>query len=382
MRNLPLGISDFSTIRNPSRNFIYINKTAQIAEMVRMFPAVFIARPRRFGKSLLASTLRDLFGKGIEGFEGLDIAKTWTDTTYKVVSLDFSAFRDVGTLEDFLLAFDLHLQGRLRAAGIETSPDVSRFPLQRWETALLSLPNSSLVLLIDEYDAPLTECLHLPERFEQYRRVIASFFARTKSLSGALRFLCVTGVMKFKQNVLTPSFNALTDLSMMPQYGSLLGFTEDELRTNFSTWLERASDLCGMSHDQLISRMRREYGGFCFDQNASTDVFAPWSVLQFLACPQPDFQHYGLNPGGTTAIVRNFLKVRGLLDPAHYDEPFLEDLTVIAGDDPILELQPTSVLVHTGYLTIKKATGDGAVMLGYPNEEVREAMGNLCSLHR
>lgn len=137
-----------------------------------------------------------------------------------------------------------------------------------------------------------------------------------------------------------------------------------------------------MSHDQLISRMRREYGGFCFDQNASTDVFAPWSVLQFLACPQPDFQHYGLNPGGTTAIVRNFLKVRGLLDPAHYDEPFLEDLTVIASDDPILELQPTSVLVHTGYLTIKKATGDGAVMLGYPNEEVREAMGNLCSLHR
>ena len=298
------------------------------------------------------------------------------------MSLDFSAFRDVGTLEDFLLAFDLHLQGRLRAAGIETSPDVSRFPLQRWETALLSLPNSSLVLLIDEYDAPLTECLHLPERFEQYRRVIASFFARTKSLSGALRFLCVTGVMKFKQNVLTPSFNALTDLSMMPQYGSLLGFTEDELRTNFSTWLERASDLCGMSHDQLISRMRREYGGFCFDQKASTDVFAPWSVLQFLACPQPDFQHYGLNPGGTTAIVRNFLKVRGLLDPAHYDEPFLEDLTVIASDDPILELQPTSVLVHTGYLTIKKATGDGAVMLGYPNEEVREAMGNLCSLHR
>ena len=101
MRNLPLGISDFSTIRNPSRNFIYIDKTAQIAEMVRMFPAVFIARPRRFGKSLLASTLRDLFGKGIEGFEGLDIAKTWTDTTYKVVSLDFSAFRNVGTLEDF-----------------------------------------------------------------------------------------------------------------------------------------------------------------------------------------------------------------------------------------------------------------------------------------
>lgn len=121
MRNLPLGISDFSTIRNPSRNFIYIDKTAQIAEMVRMFPAVFIARPRRFGKSLLASTLRDLFGKGIEGFEGLDIAKTWTDTTYKVVSLDFSAFRDVGTLEDFLLAFDLHLQGRLRAAGIPAS---------------------------------------------------------------------------------------------------------------------------------------------------------------------------------------------------------------------------------------------------------------------
>ena len=139
MRNLPLGISDFSTIRNPSRNFIYIDKTAQIAEMVQMFPAVFIARPRRFGKSLLASTLRDLFGKGIECFEGLDIAKTWTDTTYKVVSLDFSAFKDAETLEDFLLAFDLHLQGRLRAAGIETSPDVSRFPLQRWETALLSL---------------------------------------------------------------------------------------------------------------------------------------------------------------------------------------------------------------------------------------------------
>lgn len=374
--SLPLGVPSFDAIRE--RNRIYVDKTDLIVQMIGLADYLFLARPRRFGKTILVSTIAALFREGAGAFAGLKAEKLWHEKTYPVIQLDFSCAKNCSSEEDFRRVFDELLYERIRAAGYSAEPDIRMDPVTRWRRFLEDRGSAECVLLIDEYDAPLTAHLHDKALFDKIRVIIGSFFDATKSFSGKLRFLFVTGIMKFRQASLFSTFNNITDISLVSDFGSLLGITEDELREYFAPYISRAGEVLNLSFEEVVSRLRTEYDGFCFDEEASTHVFAPWSVLSFLTLPKRGFEHYWFDSAGTPAILVNYLKNHSLLDPADFDADVELPLTELSNAEHIDELDERVLLVHAGYLTIKQVSNNVA-LLTYPNKEVRDGMAQLYS---
>ena len=245
-----------------------------IAEIARHPGGVFLSRPRRFGKSLLVSTFESLFKFGLRDFRGLAIEKLWADKTYDVIRLDFSNIKEFSNIDDFAEQFHTLVLSKFSALGFRPK-DMSRgfTDLGNW---LSDLPKLSLVLLIDEYDAPLTACMDDAELFAQVRSEMRKFFAPLKSNAGSLRFLFLTGITKFSSTSIFSEFNNLDDITLSPRYGTLLGYTEEEIRRDFARHLRRAAKIRALTEDELMDRLRAHYHGFCFDMHASTHVYCPW----------------------------------------------------------------------------------------------------------
>ena len=192
------------------------------------------------------------------------------------------------------------------------SPDDVIGQLDSW---MWALPNVSLVILIDEYDAPLTATLHEPQLFALVQSLINRFFLTIKSCSASLRFFFMTGVTKLSNAGIFSGFNILEDISSDAEFGTLLGFTEDEIKENFGPWLERAAGALGLTQQAVLEALRTNYGGFCFDRKASTHVFCPWSVLNFLNRPAQGFQNYWFASGGHSSLLVELLRGRPLENP-------------------------------------------------------------------
>ena len=178
LQNLPLGSSDFSTLR--ANNEIYVDKTLMVYQLARQRGKFFLARPRRFGKSLLISTFESLFKNGLRDFQGLAIENLWRDKTYPVVRLDFSELKEFLTIEEFKRTLHNFLTLNFKSVGFNYDPtgiDDSIFQLSAW---FKTLTPSSLVILIDEYYAPLTACLDKPEIFEEVRTILGRLFFDTE----------------------------------------------------------------------------------------------------------------------------------------------------------------------------------------------------------
>ncbi len=372
---LPWGVPSFEKIRR--QNLIYVDKTEQIVELARKNSYVFLSRPRRFGKSLLVSTLAALFRHGNAALKGLKGEGEWTEPEHPVVTLDFSAMKSLMRREDFVLGFDCHLRHAIVQAGFKT-PQTAMAPQDRWDAFLRSFAGDDLVVLIDEYDAPLTARLNDAKLFDEAREVVASFFDVTKIYSGKFRFLFVTGIMKFRQASIFSSFNNIRDISLLPEYGALLGYTEDEVKTFFAGHLRAAARVLETSVDDVLVRLKTHYDGFCFDRRASTHVYSPWSVLSFLDRPQDGYKNYWFDSAGSPQFLVNFLKAHGALQPQSFDAPVEMQLSTLESADHIEALALPVVLSHAGYLTIKEAGGTW-VRMGYPNEEVRLSMGLVFS---
>lgn len=372
---LPLGETDFATMRANKK--IYVDKTDLVVELAKNRKYVFLARPRRFGKSLLVSTLAALFSMGASAFSGLKGESRWNDDrTYPVIRLDFSELKGADSTDEFLELFDHCLARQIRSAGFPVDDNFNKGPIERWTDFLTSCEPESVVVLIDEYDAPLTSVLHDISRFDAFRKILGRFFDRTKSLSWKLRYLFVTGIMKFQQASLFSTFNNLSDVSLQPAFGSLLGYTEDELKLYFHPYIEYAASILKMSEAELIDEMRETYDGFCFDILGKTHVYTPWSVLSFLVCPDVGLGSYWFDTAGTASIVANYLKVNGMLDPKDFDAEHQIAKQQFITADQIQSINKYSLLTHAGYLTIKRAEGD-ILYVGYPNKEVRNAMAEL-----
>ena len=241
---------------------------------------MFISRPRRFGKTLLVSTFESLFRNGIRDFKGLAIETIWTDKTYKVVRLDFSEIKDYSSEADFLSKFYDQLLRKFRQAGFDYEEKNGLFmgQVSAW---LSSLPPSSLVILIDEYDAPLTASLDDLELFDRIRSAMSAFFQVLKSNEGCLRFFFMTGITKYRQTSIFSEFNFFDDISLNRAYGTLIGYTEEEIKNYFSYYLNEAKLQLELDEDEIVDQLRKNYDGFSFDQEAATHVFCPWSVLNF-----------------------------------------------------------------------------------------------------
>ena len=275
---LPYGTQSFSALRDGEQ--IYVDKTAMIYELARGRNKVFLARPRRFGKSLLVSTFASLLAHGLRDFQGLAIEKLWKDKTYHVIQLDFSNISNFDTPDRFESRFRSMLAVRFAPLGFEPSGDADRF-MEEFSAWLSLQANASLVLLIDEYDAPLTQVLRNKTLFDGVQKVLREFFNILKTNEGCFRFLFLTGITRFSHTSIFSGFNNLYDISLSPEFGTLLGYTESEIETYFSEYIEAKAQTLKISRQELIAQLREYYDGFSFDSDGSTHVYCPWSILSF-----------------------------------------------------------------------------------------------------
>ncbi len=388
LSRLPKGQSSFAMLRKTNR--IYVDKTATIAKLINSESYVFLSRPRRFGKSLLVSTLASLFEHGLRDFKGLAIEKTWKDRTYPVVELDFSLLKGTQSKEDFSLALESQLREQFAPLGFSYNENSGTRFMDQLSTFLKLPPCGPFVLLIDEYDAPLTEQLNNPAFFEEIRTVLSNFFDRLKSGIGAFRFLFITGITKFRQVSIFSTLNNLTDISLNPEYGELLGYTKEEIEKYFPDYLANALTRinCALSrdhkeqhtHQSLMQALIDHYDGFCFDEKASTHVFAPWSVLNFLSYPAEEFKNYWIESGGVSTWLENWIALHGAICPEQFDTPTTVDVSQIGAASTPSEIPVEVLLYQTGYLSIVSAW-ESSVDLGYPNEEISSAMAKLYITH-
>ena len=220
--------------------------------------------------------------------------------------------------------------------------------------------------------------MHKPELFNLVREELGVFYAAIKQFESRFRFFFMTGIMKFSSTSIFSAFNNIVDISMLPQYGALLGYTESEINHYFGPHIEKASRDLGISKPELLNELKLNYNGFCFEETASQTVYCPWSVLSFLAQPQRVFKDYWSATGGLPTVLMQYLKHHSLRDPADFDTPVPVALEELATPNRnVSDVSLEVMLNQAGYLTIKKALSDSAVLLGYPNREVYNSMGRL-----
>lgn len=376
LQSLPLGRSTFSALR--AKNEIYVDKTRFIYELARSDSKIFLARPRRFGKSLLTSTFESLFKHGLRDFKELAIENLWNDKTYNVVRLDFSEAKEFVTADDFRKVFYARIGSKFREVGFKESENGDDFVTQL-STWLRSLDDSSLVLLIDEYDAPLTSCLNNKDLFNAVRSIMSELFLTLKSNEGCLRFFFMTGITKFSNTSIFSAFNNLLDISLYPQFGTLLGYTEAEIKLYFKDHLVRATEQLQLTVDQVIENLKENYDGFSFDMKAETHVFCPWSVLNFLSYPELGFKNFWYTSGGQPTVLMKYLDQHALSQPISYSENKMVRLSDLNTSRQYDEISLEVLLTQAGYLTIRSVMKNGYAILGYPNQEVSTSMAQLYS---
>ena len=373
LKPLPLGTSDFSVLRSAGQ--IYVDKTALIYELASKRQKFFLARPRRFGKSLLISTFESLFKYGLRDFKGLAIENLWKEeSNYQVVRLDFSRVKPGNSAKEFASDLDEYLTFCFEEIGFKRADYGSIF--NQIERFLKRMSGSSLVLLIDEYDAPLTACMNNLELFNAVRKNLSDFYAVIKSNDGAVRFFFMTGITKFNKTGIFSELNNLKDISLLPNFGALLGYTHEEVTHNFNGYLVESAKQLGIEEDKLLKELTRYYDGFCFERTAKCHVFAPWSLLNFFSEPGIGFVNYWYESGGQPKVLLEYIKSHNIRQPSEYLAEKEVSLDGLSASSSVSDVDDNVLLAQAGYLTVKKVEGD-TVTLGYPNQEVAQSMARL-----
>ena len=386
MKKLPIGKQGFDAII--TGDMVYVDKTDVIYRMIENNDQCFISRPRRFGKSLLVSTLESLFSRGTGMFKGLAIEKLWADKTYPVLRFDFSGL-ECGSVESFqkdAVEKFLDVAKKAGVLGWQETPDKYRTIKILMNKICLMAEVNSMVLLVDEYDSPLNTNLGNQNVLNDIRKAIRDFYLSVKENSDKFRFIFVTGVSRFNKVALFSAGSSIEDLSLNPLYGSMLGYTEDEIRHYFADYLKAAaSSIFGINTDavtdvqisQVMDELRVHYDGYCFDEEASIHVYQPWSVLNFLAPNgRHKFSDYWFRDSGVSTLLNNFLTAAGGVSrDDEKPQPVLHDEFVMN-----LDLQSpagkTVILAQCGYYTIKKAD-PFYFYFGLPNLELRHAWARI-----
>lgn len=373
LKKLPLGNPDFPLLRQTEA--IYVDKTDLIYKLAKgNSNFIFLARPRRFGKSLLVSTFQSLFQDGLKDFDGLAISQQWNEPRYPVIRLDLSGAARFENCEEFRHLFYRQLRIAFGPAGFVD--DGTGDTMERLLMWLQGCSTGSLVLLIDEYDAPLTNCLDHLKLLDKVRNLISIFFDQIKRYFGAFRFIFITGVTKLSSTGIFSGFNNLKDISYSSEYSTLLGYTEEELRQYFPAHLQKASSFLNLSEDNLIDKLRSYYDGFSFDLQGKNHVFCPWSILSFFDNEDFNFDNFWFQTGGQPNVLKKYLVHHKLEKPENFDEIKTIFRTDLVSPKQYDLLSLDILLTQAGYLTVK--SGDSfQVQIGYPNREVRLSMANL-----
>jgi hypothetical protein len=365
---LPLSVNDFPQMI--TGNFVYVDKTRYVYEMARVPQAYyFLSRPRRFGKSLLVSTLGALFEGRKELFEGLWIANSdWQWQKHPVVEIDFNGIKvtDADSLEKSLL---LTLDRIAKAHGIKLTSDLLANKFVELLLELSAHYQERVVVLIDEYDKPIIT--HLGEgeaglqRAKQNRSVLKEFFGVLKEtdVSAVLRFVFFTGVSKFSKVSIFSDLNNLQDLTMHEAYAGLLGYTQEELETCFGDRLKAFAHVEQTAVSEILSQLKDWYNGYRFTIE-ELEVYNPYSIIHALS--QKRFKNFWFETA-TPSFLVNLIKEK------NYPLSQIESMEVHELAFSTYELENLAVealLFQTGYTTIHDYDGS-LFRLGYPNLEVK-----------
>ena len=376
MKTVSKDTNDFGEIR--TNGYVYVDKTAWFhklatAEGEKMF---FLARPRRFGKSLMISTLKAMFEGRKELFRGLAIMKTKWDWKKKhpVIHLNMGLCA-AADYERFSANLPRCIERGLAEAGC--GYDAKLTPEENFGTAIdkLAAKGKPPVILIDEYDDPVAKALKNVEVAERIRDALAPIYGQMKDRSGKIRFLMITGVSKFTKLSIFSTLSSLVDISFEDDYAAMLGYTEDELDRYFSEHMEAHRKVMGLSAKKYRDEIKRLYNGYRFWLRKGENVYNPVSINLTMANRKDEFELYWAETGKASFLM-NFLK-RGDVLAVDIDEPG----SVVKAELDVSDLGSFPVkgmLYQTGYLTIGKYT-DRLFTLCVPDEEVRQDLSALMS---
>ena len=390
---LPLSVTSFSDFVAKSK--IYVDKTDLIANLARFDAPIFLSRPRRFGKSTLVSTFQELFSNGLEKFKDLKIGTEglWNDKTYKVIHLDLSLIK-----ENTQKSFEEALLTQLKIACEATNENLK--PVLYSAATYLQLflkhnTDNQYVLLIDEYDAPLTAAMADKEEFEKRRSVLSEFFLTVKSYSSKFRFIFITGVTRYSNTSIFSAFNNIKDISFNPTYGAIVGYTQEELEHYFGDYIKNAAVALNekektdkYTYEIILNELKNNYDGYSFDEECEHHVYNPWSILNFLSEPQRGFKPYWLETGGAKpSLLVNYLntfinkKIQKTKLVDYLDLDFTTATSTAELSPSISSIEDKdfpffAILYQAGYFTIKD-TGFNYLEVGLPNLEVKKAFAEI-----
>jgi hypothetical protein len=363
MKILPIGIQTLVEIR--AKNGIYVDKTQLVHQLVTGGKYYFLSRPRRFGKSLTISTLKELYLGNKPIFEGLWIYDKWDwSKTNPVLHFSFDTM-------------NYHRQSLEIALSKEIKYWAKHYKIRLVETDFqeqfkellekLSKKHGKIALLIDEYDKPIIDYLEKSD-FEQSkvnRLILRDFYSVLKNADTSLELVFITGISKFAKVSLFSHLNNLTDITLSKEYAAITGYTQTELEFYFDDYLKRCATELQLSREALLSHIKIWYDGYTWD--GVTEVYNPFGTLHFLADRQ--FKNYWFATGNPNFLIDQMRKharfdvENSVVNSRILDKYDIENITLIP------------LLFQTGYLTIKSMdamTGD--MVLDYPNKEVRESM--------
>ena len=390
---LPLSITSFSDFAVNS--MIYVDKTDLVANLARFRNPIFLSRPRRFGKSTLVSTFHELFSNGLDKFQGLKITNEnlWNDKTYKVIHIDFSQIKENTENRPFEDKFYLLLKSSFKEASLAIAEE--RDVIAAFADTIAAEENGTLVLLIDEYDAPLTAVMGDKEEFEARRALFSEFFSTVKSRSSKFRFIFITGVTRYSNTSIFSAFNNIKDISFNPTYGAIVGYTQAELENYFKDYIEYAAKALNKkektdkyTYELILEELKNNYDGYSFDEECEWHVYNPWSILNFFKNAQRGFKPYWLETGGAKpSLLVNYLntfidkKVKKTELVDYLNLEFIKRTNIAALSPTITSIEDENfpffaILCQAGYFTIKD-TDAPDLMVGIPNLEVKEAFADI-----
>ncbi|MBQ0080208.1 MAG: AAA family ATPase, partial [Alistipes sp.] len=363
----PVDTDKFQKIREQGK--LYVDKTDMMHNLANKFEYVFLARPRRFGKSLLCNTFKAYFQGQKELFEGLKVMELETKwKTYPVLHFIMSGLKNV-TVPQAQTKLETLLRGYEKIYGRDP---LSKTPGDRFRDLIHNAANKTnekVVVLIDEYDSPIMRLMYDAEQLEAMRSMLREFYQVLKDEGDYLRFVFMTGVTKFSQLSIFSELNNLNQISMMDEYSGLCGITQEELDTTLRPCVEEYAQNLGITTDEAYALLKKNYDGYHFSRN-SKDVYAPFSLLKALDNKSTD--HYWFESATMTGIIEH-LRHYPNFNPLDMDGV---ELSLGAFNVPCEDARtPIPMLYQSGYLTIDTYDKDmDLYVLHFPNYEVRQGI--------
>ncbi|WP_337946408.1 AAA family ATPase [Segatella sp.] len=369
----PIGMQTFSKIRE--EDFLYVDKTEYIYRMTHTSGKYFfLSRPRRFGKSLLVSTMQSYFEGKKELFKGLAVEKLekeWTE--YPVLHFDMSGGKHMEP-EQLELYLGYILEDQEKKWGINEPRIGANNRLIDLINTAYEKSGKQVVVLIDEYDAPMLDVAHEKEQLDVLRNIMRNFFSPLKYSEAKLRFLFLTGITKFSQVSIFSELNNITNVSMDDEYAGICGITKEELLENMSDDIDMLADALGYSREMMIAKLKENYDGYHFSKK-SPDVFNPYSLLNCFS--KKKLGAFWFSSGTPTYLI-NMLRQFGVL-PTEIAPTEAVSSSFNAPTENMKTITP--LLYQSGYVTIKEYDPETRIYtLDIPNKEIRDLFDTINQL--